>query len=189
VKGVRIKLPKSEADHPFSSEAIDPKDLCTVFVSPRSRTQKTFDMLFENITPSDLPSCILSEEVREWDYGEYEGLRTKEVRERQPDWDIWRDGCVGGESANEMRARADKVIAVVRQHHKEYVEGSNNTRDVLIIAHGQINGALVVRWLNSDLGLGTHFNMKPGGVTTLSYNHNSLNEPALDGFNLYADLN
>ncbi|EIW86843.1 phosphoglycerate mutase-like protein [Coniophora puteana RWD-64-598 SS2] len=169
-------------------KAIDPKNLCVVFVSPRIRAHKTFHLLFEHLPGSDLPSHILNEEMREWDYGEYEGLLAHEIRERQPGWNIWHDGCPGGESVDEMRNRVDTVISKVRQYHKEYVEGGKNTRDVVIVAHGHFNRVFIARWLNFDLTLGTYFNVEPGGVTVLSYNHNSLDEPALNALNLHADL-
>ncbi|KAH7928484.1 phosphoglycerate mutase-like protein [Leucogyrophana mollusca] len=167
-------------------KAIDPENLCVALVSPRQRAHKTFHLLFEHLP--QFPHHILSEEVREWDYGDYEGLFLHEIKEKKPGWDIWRDGCVGGESVEEMRSRVDNVIAKVRDYHREYKEGGTNTRDVLIVAHGHFNRVFISRWINFDLALGTHFNVEPGGVTVLSYNHNSLEEPALNALNLYADL-
>lgn len=72
------------------AEIIDPKNLCTVMVSPRQRAHKTFHLLFEH---TELPNHILTEEVREWDYGEYEGLVVSEIKQRNPTWSIWKDGC------------------------------------------------------------------------------------------------
>ena len=73
-----------------SAGIIDPGHICTVFVSPRIRAHKTFHLLFDHL--SELPNHVISEEVREWDYGEYEGLLTAEIKQRNPSWVIWKDG-------------------------------------------------------------------------------------------------
>ena len=61
-----------------------------VLVSPRQRAHKTFHLLFEHV--EEKPSHIITEEVREWDYGEYEGLRSSEIKEKNSTWSIWTDG-------------------------------------------------------------------------------------------------
>lgn len=91
-----------------AGKLIDPSKLTRVFVSPRKRAQTTFNLL----VPNDIEDRLASEkkvtttgDLAEWDYGEYEGLLTKEIRERrrvhgldtERPWDIWRDGCEGGE--------------------------------------------------------------------------------------------
>jgi len=164
--------------------AIDPSNLCTVFVSPRQRAHKTFHLLFSHV--KKLPNHVLTEEVREWDYGEYEGLKSSEIKEINPAWKIWEDGCPGGESVEEMQSRVDEVIRKVREYHREYKEKGIHTRDVLIVAHGHFSRVLISRWINFPLCLGTHFNVEPSSVAVLGYNHNSLEEPALNALNLYA---
>ena len=69
---------------------IDPNNICTVFVSPRIRAHKTFHLLFDHLP--ELQSHVTTEEVREWDYGEYEGLFPAEIQQRSPGWVIWKDG-------------------------------------------------------------------------------------------------
>jgi len=165
---------------------IDPKNFCTIFVSPRQRAHKTFHLLFGHLP--EFPDHILSEEVREWDYGDYEGLLSSEIKKKNPSWSIWKDGCPGGESAAEMEARVDAVIAKVREYHRQYKEEEKNTRDVMVVAHGHFNRVLISRWINFPLCLGTHFNVEPGSVAILSYNHDSLEEPALNALNLYASI-
>jgi broad specificity phosphatase PhoE len=142
--------------------------------------------LFEHLPK--LPDYVTTEEVREWDYGDYEGLFKEEILAKQPGWSIWRDGCPGGESADDMRSRVDGVIRKVRQYHRQYFEEGRGARDVLIVAHGHFNRVFISRWINLDLALGTQFNVEPGGVSVLSYSHESLDEPVLNGLNLYADL-
>jgi sedoheptulose-bisphosphatase len=73
-------------------ELIDPANLCTVFVSPRQRAHKTFHLLFDHLPK--LPDHIISPLCAEWDYGDYEGLKSSEIHEKNPGWDIWRDGLV-----------------------------------------------------------------------------------------------
>ncbi|KAF8203706.1 histidine phosphatase superfamily [Pholiota molesta] len=163
---------------------VDPKNLCTVHVSPRLRARKTFELLFEHL--GKLPNYVIDEDVQEWNYGEYEGLKPAEIKARNPEWTIWNDGCPGGESVEQMQARIDKVISKVREYHRQYVEEGINTRDVLIVSHGHFSRVLISRWINFPLCLGTHFNVEPGSVAILSYNHNSLDEPALNGLNLAA---
>ncbi|ESK97951.1 phosphoglycerate mutase [Moniliophthora roreri MCA 2997] len=164
---------------------IDPKNLCTVFVSPRQRAHKTFHLLFEHV---GIPHHSLTEECREWDYGDYEGLLSSEIKQKNPSWSIWTDGCPGGESVEEMKARIDGIIAKVREYHRQYYEEGLNTRDVMIVAHGHFSRVFVARWINSPLCLGAQINVEPGGIAILSYNHNSLKEPALNALNLYAAI-
>lgn len=71
-------------------ELLDPDNMCHVFISPRQRAHKTFHLLF-NVYPEPPPHTV-TEEVREWDYGDYEGLTSKEIHKTNPDWDIFRDG-------------------------------------------------------------------------------------------------
>lgn len=100
---------KTAIHSPTSLGPIDPKNLCTVFVSPRQRAHKTFHLLFGHV---ETPNHILTEEAREWDYGlfhhpssmklpayspvagEYEGLLSSEIKEKRPNWNIWLDGYV-----------------------------------------------------------------------------------------------
>ncbi|KAF8167766.1 histidine phosphatase superfamily [Crassisporium funariophilum] len=164
--------------------AIEPKNLCDALVSPRIRAHRTFDLLFEHIEHP--PKLTLTEEVQEWNYGEYEGLKPAEIKKLNPTWTIWNDGCPGGESVAQMQSRVDGVIAKVREYHRQYKEDGSHTRDVLIVAHGHFSRVLISRWINFPLNLGTHFNVEPGSVAVLSYNHNSLDEPALNALNLFA---
>lgn len=73
-----------------SSELLDPKSICHVLVSPRKRAAKTFELLFKDLP--ELPPHEFTEEVREWDYGDYEGLQPAEIKERDRYWSIWRTG-------------------------------------------------------------------------------------------------
>jgi probable phosphoglycerate mutase len=116
-----------------------------VLCSPLSRARETCELagLGER--------AELCGELLEWDYGEYEGITTPEIREERPGWDLWRDGCPGGETAADVGARVDRLLAKVRG-----LRG-----DVACFAHGHVLRVLGARWLGlppSDgalLGLGT----------------------------------
>jgi len=165
---------------------VDPANICYVFVSPRQRAHKTFHLLFadQNI-PS--PAHEITEDVREWDYGDLEGLKPKEIKAKLGEnWSIWKDGCPGGESVEDITKRIDSMIAKIREIHRKYKEDGIGKRDVLIVAHGHFSRCFISRWFGFELCLGTHFNVEPAGVALLTYNHNNLNEPSMTGLNLYA---
>ena len=82
------------------------------------------------------------DDLVEWDYGEYDGLTSAEIRESRPDWDLWRDGCPGGEQPAEVGARQDRVLA-----RAATVDG-----DVLAVAHGHSLRVLTARWLELEPG-------------------------------------
>jgi probable phosphoglycerate mutase len=97
----------------------------------------------------------LDDRLEEWDYGEYEGKTTPQIRAVRSDWFLWRDGCPGGESPDQIGARADGVVRDLRE-----VDG-----DVLIFAHGHILRVITARWLGYPPGDGMHFSL---GTATLS---------------------
>jgi len=163
---------------------INPATICHVFVSPRQRASNTFKLLFGG---HELPKYVTTEEVREWDYGDYEGLTPAQIKEKDKHWSIWKTGCPNGESADTMAKRVDGVIEQVQEIHRQYLEDGIGKRDVLIVSHGHFSRVFISRWVQFPLCLGTHFNVEPAGVAIMSYNHRSLKEPALNGLNIYAD--
>lgn len=84
--------------------------------------------------------AIVDDDLREWDYGDVEGMRTEEIRERQPGWTIWRGPWPGGETIEAVATRADRVLARVRN-----VDG-----DVLVFSHGHLLRVLAARWLGLE---------------------------------------
>jgi broad specificity phosphatase PhoE len=98
-------------------------------------------------------------ELAEWDYGEYEGRKTAEIRETVPDWTIWRFGAPGGESPEEVGARADRALREIVQ-----VEG-----DVLAFAHGHVLRVLCARWLELEPQHGRLFALDSGTLSTLGF--------------------
>jgi broad specificity phosphatase PhoE len=82
-------------------------------------------------------SVETTEDQLEWDYGEYEGITTPQIRESRPDWYLWRDGCPGGEQPGDVGARADRVVAAIAD-----CEG-----DVALFAHGHLLRVIAARWI------------------------------------------
>ena len=97
----------------------------------------------------------LRDELLEWDYGEYDGLTTPEIREGRPGWFLWRDGCPGGESPDEVAARIDRLIAELQQ-----LDG-----DAILFAHGHVLRVLSARWIELGPARGAHLVL---GTATLS---------------------
>ncbi|CAG8642358.1 9130_t:CDS:2, partial [Acaulospora colombiana] len=180
-----------------------------VFVSPRQRAQTTFHKLFEG---QELPPHDTTESVREWDYGDYEGLTISQIKVKNPNWVIWRDGCPGGESPEDITKRIDDTIAKRKELAKEIVSMKYlivykrySYLLVMIVAHGHFLRAFISRWVEFHVCLGTHFNVEPASVALLTYQHNNcalysilvkispltvpsrvVAEPSLTGLNLYA---
>lgn len=125
--------------------------------------------------------------IAEWDYGDYEGLTGAEVRERRKQngeggadgaWNIWTDGCPGGESPDDVIKRVDGLIREIRERHHAPALDSESAGDVLVVAHGHLLRAFAMRWMGKSLSE-TRFIMDAGGVGTLSYEHGSIEEPAI----------
>jgi probable phosphoglycerate mutase len=98
-------------------------------------------------------------ELLEWDYGEYEGRTTPEIRDERPGWTLWRDGASGGETAVEVGARADRVVADLRS-----VDG-----DAAVFAHGHLLRMLTARWLGLEPEAGRLFALDTATISTLGY--------------------
>jgi probable phosphoglycerate mutase len=99
-------------------------------------------------------------ELLEWDYGAYEGLTTAQIRERRPDWDLWRDGCPDGEHAVDVGRRADAVLAMLPPQG-----------DVLVFSHGHMLRVLTARWLGLPAADGALFVLAPAGFGVLGHEH------------------
>lgn len=106
-----------------------------VFTSPLQRAKRTCELAgFGGAAEVD-PDLV------EWDYGEYEGKRSPAIRANRPDWELFRDGCPGGESPQQISARAERVVSLVRAIDA----------NVLVFTSGHISRVLAARWLGLDL--------------------------------------
>ena len=124
-----------------------------VLTSPLSRAVETcrlagFDGAFEVV-----------DDLREWDYGLYEGRTTSDIRTEIPDWSVWTHPIVQGESAEEVAKRADRVIEQIREDH----------RDVLVFAHGHLLRILAARWCGLTPQLGRFFALDTATISMLDY--------------------
>src|SRR5262245_3210509 len=98
----------------------------------------------------------------EWDYGQYEGRRTVDIHKERPDWQLFRDGCPGGESPDQVGSRADRVIQRVRA-----IEG-----DVLLFSSGHFLRVFAARWLGLEPAAGRFFLLSTASLSALGYEHN-----------------
>ena len=99
------------------------------------------------------------DDLREWDYGEYEGVTTAEIRSQRPDWRLWRDGCPGGESPAQVGARADRVVAELQE-----LDG-----DAAVFGHGHLLRVLTARWLDLPPDRGASFALDTAALGVLGW--------------------
>jgi len=190
-----------------SDRLIVPNQVAHVYVSPRRRAQRTLELLNLDChdplpwvpRPPENPEVPgdpgdelrkkvkvqITEDIREWDYGDYEGVTSATIRKQRTErgegpWDIWRDGCPGGESPEQITERLDRLIADIRKRwHDPAMQKKSDKPDVLIVAHGHILRAFAMRWIGREFASGVALLLEAGGVGTLSYEHHSIDEPAI----------
>jgi len=123
-----------------------------VWSSPLARAMSTAQLAGYAPTERD--------ELVEWDYGDYEGLTTAEIVARRPGWELFRDGCPGGEQAADLGRRADALLATLPP-----------SGDVLAFSHGHLLRVLIARWLDLPATGGALFVIAPGGISVLGWEH------------------
>ena len=132
--------------------ALEGRSFARVLMSPLSRAAETAKLAgFGDAEPR--------EELREWDYGAYEGRKTAEIREERPGWTLWADGVPDGETAAEVAARVDGVLAELRT-----AEGA-----ALVFAHGHLLRLLAVRWIGLEPEAGRLLTLDPATVSVLGH--------------------
>jgi broad specificity phosphatase PhoE len=131
-------------------------DNLLVVSSPRQRARVTAELAGLHI---DEVSALLAE----WDYGDYEGLTTAQIREQAPDWLVWTHGCPGGESLQQVSDRADEAIG--------YALEQMQTRDVLFVGHGHFSRAMVTRWAELPITEGIRFAMVAASIGVCGFEH------------------
>ncbi len=133
-----------------------------VFTSPLQRASKTCELA------GFAPVAVVDSDLVEWNYGDYEGRTSADIRKTRPEWDLFRDGCPTGETLTQVATRADHVIARLRA-----VAG-----DSLVFSSGHFLRVLAARWLGQDPQFAQHLVLTTATLSALGYEHN-LSRPAI----------
>jgi broad specificity phosphatase PhoE len=145
-------LPEGEAAVAAVRHRLESRSFDLVLCSPMLRARRTAELA--GFAP------VIDDDLQEWSYGEYEGRTTAEIRTERPGWDIWRDGCPGGEAVEDVGARADRVIARVL---------AAGVDRALLIAHGHFLRILGSRWVELDASAGGRLAMFTAALSELGF--------------------
>jgi broad specificity phosphatase PhoE len=148
------------------AERLRDKSFAAVWSSPSMRARRTAELAGFGAVAETKP------DLAEWDYGAYEGLKTKEILLERPGWSLFRDGCPEGESVAEAGARADRMVAALRA-----VNG-----DVLVFSSAHFLRTLTARWLGLPATGGALFVLDTASLSVLGYEHD-MTEPVLRRWN------
>jgi broad specificity phosphatase PhoE len=148
--------PEGEAVARRLADRLDGVEFDLVLTSPRARARRTAAL-------AGYADAHLEDDLTEWDYGDYEGRTTAEIREEVPGWTVWSDPCPGGESAEQVSRRMDRVAAKVRAHGGR----------VLVFSHGHASRALAARWLGQPVQEGRLFSLDTATISVLAYERES----------------
>lgn len=131
-------------------------EFAQVLTSPRQRARRTAEL-------AGFPDAVVDADLTEWDYGDYEGLTTPEIRESVPGWTVWSKPCPGGESAAQVSARMDRVVTRARA-----TPGAT-----LVFSHGHASRALAARWLEQPVQEGRLFKLDTATISVLGHERES----------------
>lgn len=124
-----------------------------VWLSPRLRAQRTFELM--NL---ETPASI-EDDLREWDYGDYEGRTSADIARDNPQWNLWTDGCPNGEKPEDVSARCDRLLGRLRK-----LSGT-----IALFSHGHFCCALATRWIGLPVADGQHFVLDPASMSILGF--------------------
>jgi broad specificity phosphatase PhoE len=127
-----------------------------VLTSPRRRARRTAEL-------AGFADAQVEQDLVEWDYGDYEGVTTPEIRETVPGWTVWSHPCPGGEDSSQVSRRLDRVVARAQAHGGR----------VLVFGHGHASRALACRWLGQPVAEGRLFRLDTATVSVLGYDRES----------------
>ncbi|KAH8664577.1 histidine phosphatase superfamily [Xylariales sp. PMI_506] len=188
---------------------IAPKSIANVYVSPRLRARRTFELLnlecqgsFPWKQHGERTSGLSTEahveitnDLQEWDYGDYEVLTNDQINQQRAErghsegWDLWKDGCPGGESPTGVETRVDRLVEKIRNGYHQPNQLDTSPRNIVLVAHAHILSAFAIRWTGQQLPTGPSFIVEPGGVGILGYEHGMLTKPAIVlGTSFFVDI-
>ena len=147
-------------------ERLNGLQFASVLTSPLQRAKRTCELAGFG------PRAEVDVDLVEWNYGEYEGLRTADIRAKRPGWEMFRDGFPGGESFDQIAARADRVVRRVRS-----IDGP-----VLLFSSGHFLRVLAARWLGLKAQDARHFLLDTASLSNLTYEHDRT-QPAIGRWN------
>ena len=141
-----------------------------VLTSPLQRARKTCALVGLDQAPESEP------DLTEWDYGDYEGKRSVDIRQERPDWTIFRDGCPHGEMPGQIAERADRLIARLRT-----LEGN-----IALFSHGQFGGVLAARWIGLTVIEAQHFPLGTASISLFAFDPHHPEVPTIALWNAAA---
>ncbi len=160
----RTDLPltsKGEADARKIGTRLTGITFSHVFSSPLIRAKRTAELAGFTAKPEN--------DLLEWNYGEFEGLKTVEIRGKHPDWELFRDGAPGGETVQDVSDRVDRLVARLKAL----------TGNVLVFAHGHILRVLAARWVLQPVPFGRSLLLSTATLSILGFDHHAMDEPAI----------
>ena len=134
-----------------------------VLTSPRQRARRTCELAGLDAEAEIEP------DLTEWDYGDYEGQRSADIRIQRPDWNLFRDGCPRGETPAQISDRADRLIARLR-----VLDGK-----VALFSHGHFGRVLAARWIGLPVGEAQRFLLETASLSILDHEHNYVELPVI----------
>ena len=149
-----------------AGERLRGRTFVAVLSSPRKRALRTAELAGLDVTET-------TEDLAEWNYGDYEGIRTREIRQTRPGWSLWTDGCPGGESPEQVAERVDRVLGYARPM---LADG-----DVAFVAHGHLLRVCGARWVGLPPADGRHLRLDTATLSALGFEHEV--DPVIDRWN------
>jgi probable phosphoglycerate mutase len=142
------------------------RTFAAVFCSPLQRARRTCELAGFGAAARPLPDLM------EWNYGQYEGLKSSEIHERRPDWRLFRDGCPGGEGPQDVAARADRILPLLR----------SAGGDVIVFSHGHFLRMLMGRWMGFAAVDAARFGLDAASLSVLALDPHT-RDPMIDHWN------
>jgi broad specificity phosphatase PhoE len=146
---------------------LQPIAFARVFVSPRRRAGRTCELTGLSQTAE------IDADLQEWNYGDYEGLTSRSIGAARPGWDIFADGCPGGETPQQVSDRADRLIARLRAPEE----------NIALFSHGEIGRALAARWIGAPIAIGRSLALGTASISVMAYQVHHLENPVIEIWN------